>query len=100
MGSSQINPKYKSLAEAAKYAGCSQRFLRRQIAAGDLVSYLVGGRRFVTLAGIDRMMEQHRNRRPGKGRGIRPEPSAALTKVKQLLDQADLTTNSIEQENE
>ena len=67
----ELCKKYRSLAEAAPYGGCSERFLRRQIAAGELVSYLVGGRRFVTFAGIDKMMEAHKNRRSRKGRGIR-----------------------------
>lgn len=72
MVNTEPTPKYVSLAEAAKYAGCSQRLLRRRIAAGDLVSYLLGGRRFVTLAGIDQMMERNRDRQPKRGRGIRP----------------------------
>ena len=76
MVNTEPSPKYVSLAEAAKYAGCSERFLRRRISAGELISYLVGGRRFVTLAGIDRMMEQHSNQQPRKGRGIRPAPAA------------------------
>ena len=72
MEHTEPTPKYVSLAEAAAYAGCSQRFLRRRIAAGDLISSLVSGRRFVTLAAIDQMMEQHNNRQPKTGRGIRP----------------------------
>ncbi len=81
MEHTEPTPKYVSLAEAAQYAGCSQRFLRRRIAAGDLVSSLVGGRRFVTLAAIDQMMEQHSNRQPKKGRGIRHAPRATPEKV-------------------
>lgn len=65
--------RYVSLAVAAQYGGCSQRFLRRRIAEGQLESYLVSGRRFTTLAAIDEMMARHRNRIPDRGRGIRKE---------------------------
>ena len=61
---------YRSLAEGANYAGCSVRFLQRQISKGDLVSFLVGGRRFITFEEIDRMMHRNRNRRPRHGRGV------------------------------
>ena len=75
MVNTEPSPKYVSLAEAAKYAGCSQRFLRRRIAAGDLASSLVGGRRFVTLAAIDEMMES--TSQPAAKQGARDSPHRA-----------------------
>lgn len=69
--------KYRSLADAAQYAGCSQRFLRRRIQAGELVSFLVSGRRFTTFDLVDRMMERNKTRHPRRGRGIRHHTTAA-----------------------
>ena len=71
MARTHLLAKYRSLSDGATYAGCSERFLRRRIAEGVLESYLVSGRRFVTFAGIDKMMALHRNRRSRRGRGIR-----------------------------
>lgn len=53
--------RYHSLSEGAQYAGCSVRFLQRRISRGELVSFLVGGRRFLTFDEIDRMMQRNRN---------------------------------------
>ena len=63
--------KYISLRKGGIYAGCSERFLRRRMAGGDLESFLVGGRRFTTREAIDAMMYRNRNRRPRMGRGVR-----------------------------
>lgn len=71
MNSENYPAKYISLGKGAIYADCSERFLRRRAAAGDLESYLVGGRRFTTREAIDAMMRRNRNRRPTKGRGVR-----------------------------
>jgi hypothetical protein len=70
--------KYLSLKEGAVYAGCSERFLRRRIAEGELLSSLVSGRRFVTREAIDAMMRRHLNR-PSRSRrllrGHKTEPN-------------------------
>jgi hypothetical protein len=45
-----------------------------------LDTYLVSGRRFTTTSAVDQMMMANRNRRPARGRGVRPnnnEPAVA-----------------------
>jgi hypothetical protein len=81
--------KYLFLKEGAVYAGCSERFLRRRIAEGELLSSLVAGRRFVTREAIDAMMRRHLNRRSQRGRGIRfGRQQASASVAGEMLDGA------------
>jgi excisionase family DNA binding protein len=68
--------RYLSLREAARSMGCSERFLRRCVAEGELETYLVRGRRFTSHAAVDVLMHRNRNRHPDRGRGARPKPAS------------------------
>ena len=61
--------KYRSVHEIAVYVGVSDCTIHRAIAAGQLTSYAVRGRRFLTYEDADRWIKSGRNRHPRKGRG-------------------------------